>query len=335
MSKRDVDDVSGTETTGHEWDGIRELDTPLPRWWLYIFYATIAFSVVYWVMMPAWPGLNGYTRGLNNHSDRANVAKDVAELKTLRSEGFQTLMATSPADVAANPELLRFATAAGASAFGDNCATCHGFGGAGAKGYPTLADNVWLWDGTFAGIEQTIKYGIRSNHPDTRLSIMPSYGRDDLLSDGEIADVTEYVVQLGGGPADAAKATRGAAVFAAQCTSCHGETGLGDRAQGAPNLTDAEWLKAGPAASNAKDWKAIRGSILTQMEVGGGGVMQAWGERLDPETVRALAIYVHSLGGGEPDPAPAPVDPAPVDPAATPQPTSGDMPAASPAKPLQ
>jgi cytochrome c oxidase cbb3-type subunit 3 len=315
------DEVTGIATTGHEWDGIRELDNPLPRWWLILFWATIIFSIVYWVLMPSWPIPGGYTPGIRGHSDRANVAKDVAALQSARSEDFQKLLATAPDAVAKDGDLLQFAMAAGQSAFGDNCATCHGYGGAGAPGYPSLADNVWIWGGTLADIEQTLKVGIRSTHPDTRQSIMPAYGRDKLLSSAEIQNVAEYVVQLGGGPADAARAARGAVTFAEQCSACHGATGQGDRSQGAPVLTDAEWMRAGPSAAAAQNWTAIRASILRQLEVGGGGVMPTWQSRLDAPTIRALAIYVHSLGGGEATPAPVLTPAQSPAPATTPAPT--------------
>jgi cytochrome c oxidase cbb3-type subunit 3 len=312
---REVDDVTGTETTGHQWDGIKELDTPLPRWWLYIFYASILFSIGYWVMMPAWPTFGpggGFTPGVRNHSDRVLVAQDVAAIQAARAPNFEKILSMSSEAAEANPDMLAFARAAGEAAFGENCAQCHGAGAQGAKGYPNLNDDVWIWDGTLAGIEQTLNIGIRSDHPETRFSQMPAYGRDKLLEPKAIEDVTEYVVQIAGGPADATKARRGFETFAAQCVSCHTAAGTGDRAQGAPNLTDREWLKAGPAASERQDWAAIRTSIRAQLETGSGGVMPAWSSRLDAGTIRALAIYVHTLGGGE-APAPAPADaPAPA-----------------------
>jgi cytochrome c oxidase cbb3-type subunit III len=313
----DVDDVTGIGTTGHEWDGIKELDNPLPRWWLYIFYATILYAVVYWVLMPAWPALpgapahNDHTVGMRGHSDRANVAAEVAALQTSRAPSFQKLLALGEGESPSDPGLISFATAAGQSAFGDNCATCHGAGAQGSKGYPNLNDNDWLWGGTLADIERTLHFGIRSGHEDARISQMPAYGRDQLLEPKQIADVTEYVLQISGQEHNAAAATRGAETFAAQCSACHGPTGAGDRSQGAANLSDKIWLFGGD-----------RESILTQINNGRGGVMPNWQGRLDEGTIRALAIYVHGLGGGEAAPPPAPVDEvAPAEPASAAKPT--------------
>lgn len=297
--KKDIDAHSGVATTGHEWDGIKELDNPLPRWWLIIFYATIAFAVVYWVMMPAWPTLNGYTHGMRNYSDRAVVAHELDALKSKRAPEFARLMQVSAEQAEQDPALMNFARAAGKAAFGDNCATCHGAGAQGAKGYPNLNDNIWLWGGTLDDIEHTIRVGIRSNHPDARFSQMPAFGKDALLDTAQVADAAEYVVKLAGGPAKDAASARGATIFGEQCAACHGADGKGDRTQGAPNLTTGLFLKADPAAVAAKDWTSLRASIVAQINSGSGGVMPTWEQRLDPATVRALAIYVHSLGGGE------------------------------------
>lgn len=291
---RERDDVSGTETTGHEWDGIKELDTPLPRWWLYIFYATIAISVVYWVLMPAWPLANGYTRGLLNWSDRSNVAADVQALRSARAPMFERLASASTAQIAANPQLQEFARAAGESVFGDYCATCHGAGGAGRPGYPVLADDVWIWGGSLADIEHTIQVGVRSGHPNARMSQMPAFGRDRLLTAQQIGDVTEYAISISAARTrlepDMTAAARGAVVYQEQCALCHGATGAGDRTVGAPSLNDDLWLYGGS-----------RDEIRRQIELGRGGVMPTWQARFDAGTIRALAYYVHEMGGGEPD----------------------------------
>lgn len=315
---RERDAVTGTETTGHEWDGIKELDTPLPRWWLYIFYATIVASVIYWVLMPAWPLANGYTRGLLNFSDRANVAADVQALRSARAPMFERLANARAADIAADPDLQQFARAAGESVFGDYCATCHGAGGAGAPGYPVLADDVWIWGGTLADIEHTLRVGVRADHADTRMSQMPAFGRDGLLSREQIGDVTEYVISISAARTRleprASAAARGALVYQEQCALCHGVGGRGDRAVGAPSLVDDLWLYGGS-----------RAEIRRQIETGRGGVMPAWEARFDPGTLRALAYYVHEMGGGEPDAPPVAIE------AAVPAPAQN----ASPAAPLR
>ncbi len=299
--RRERDQHSGTETTGHEWDGVRELDTPLPRWWLYIFYATIVAAVVYWVLMPAWPLPNGYTKGVLNWSDRSNVSADIHALRAARGPMFERLAQASAAQIAADPELQQFARAAGEAVYGDYCRTCHGAGGAGAPGYPVLADDVWIWGGSLADIEHTLRVGVRSTHPETRLSMMPAYGRDGLLSAHQIADVTEYVIALSAArdrlDPNAAAAARGGALYQEQCSACHGPAGAGDRAVGAPSLSDDVWLYGGK-----------REEIRRQVELGRGGVMPSWASRFDPGTLRALAYYVHEMGGGEPD-APAPATP--------------------------
>ncbi|MBI1250126.1 MAG: cytochrome-c oxidase, cbb3-type subunit III [Alphaproteobacteria bacterium] len=303
MTKRERDHVSGTETTGHEWDGLRELDTPLPRWWLHVFYATIAIAIVYWILMPAWPIGNGYTKGVLGWSDRANVARDLQALEAGRAAMFQRFATATAADIANDPALQEFARAAGESVFGDNCRTCHGAGGAGAPGYPVLADDVWIWGGSIADIEHTLRVGIRSDHPQARMSAMPAFGRDRLLTSQEIGDVTEFVISISSANArlnaDANAASRGATVYAQQCALCHGGAGAGDRTLGAPSLRDDVWL-----------YGASRDEIRRQVELGRGGVMPAWEQRFDAGTLRALAYYVHDLGGGEPDATPPQASPA-------------------------
>ncbi len=292
-NEREIDAVSGVETTGHEWDGIKELNNPLPRWWLWIFYACIIWAVIYMVFMPAIPGLpgaEGATRGLRNHSERVNVARDMAALEEARSVYFSRLTEADLSEIESDPELLTIALAAGESAFGDNCATCHGAGAQGARGYPNLNDDVWLWGGTLEEIRRTIRYGIRSEHMETRMGDMPAFGRDELLSREEVNDVAEYVLSLSGHSEDAAAVDRGAETFAAQCAVCHGDNAMGNRDLGAPNLTDTDWLYGG-------DRETVRETIWSARN----STMPAWESRLDDAVITALAVYVHSRGGGEED----------------------------------
>ena len=286
---KEVDSVSGTETTGHEWDGIKELNTPLPRWWVNIFYATIAFAVIYWVLMPSWPLIHGYTHGILNHSARADALAGVAALKASRADEEHELTNATLQQIQSNPELQQFALAEGKAAFGDNCAPCHGSGAQGGHGYPNLNDDVWIWGGKLEDIQHTITVGVRSTAPDTRQSQMPSFGKDGILKPSEIDDLTQYVMHLRGVSANAAAVQRATKLFASNCTACHGADGTGNRALGAPNLTiHSGWLYGG-AADDVQD----------QIWNGRGGVMPTWRGRLSPETIKALAVYVHSLGGGE------------------------------------
>jgi len=289
MSERERDEHSGVETTGHEWDGIKELDNPLPRWWLWIFYGSIAFSIIYWVLMPAWPGLKGYTPGLMKQSDRVDVVEQLAALQTQRGRGEALLMSASLEQIEASPDLQAHALAVGQSVFGDNCASCHGVGGGGARGYPNLRDDVWLWGGSLTEIEHTIRVGVRAAHPDTRMSLMPAFGREAMLNPAQISDLTEYVVALSGREADAAAVERARPLYADNCVACHAPTGVGDRTLGAPDLTDREWL-FGPD----------RDSIQGQIHNGRNGVMPTWEGRFSPAVIKALAVYVHvNAGGGE------------------------------------
>ncbi len=287
MAEKEIDEHSGIQTTGHVWDGIKELNNPLPRWWLITWYITIAVSVVYMIFMPSWPGLTGYLKGTRNHSERENVAIALAALDEKRGLQMQQLLQVeSVAAIENDPELLNYATTAGGSIFGDNCATCHGSGGQGFPGYPALVDDDWLWGGSLTAIQQTIRYGVRSDHDETRYNMMQAYG--GVLSRDQISDLVEYVTALSGREANEAAVGRAKPVFAQQCASCHGADGKGDQAQGAPNLTDGIWLFGGD-----------RVTLQETITNGRGGVMPAWTDRLTNEQIVALSIYVHTLGGGE------------------------------------
>ena len=288
VQKRDVDAVTGAETTGHEWDGIKELNKPLPRWWLLTFYATVVWAIGYWLVYPAFPTLVGYTKGMLGYSQRATVADELEAVRTTQGGLREQLAARSLDQIKREPDLLRFAMAGGAAAFQTNCAPCHGRGAQGFVGYPNLNDDDWLWGGTIEDIHKTINNGVRSDHKDTRATQMPRYGLDKLLEDRQITDAAEYVLSLSGKSADAASASRGQKVFADQCASCHGLDGKGNQDQGAPNLTDDIWLYGGS-----------KQAIVESIRTGRGGMMPAWVGRLDPVTIKSLAVYVHSLGGGK------------------------------------
>jgi cytochrome c oxidase cbb3-type subunit 3 len=285
----EVDSVSGRSTTGHEWDGIKELNTPLPRWWILTFYATILWAIGYWVVYPAWPLVTGYTTGLLHYSTRASVADELANLETLRGEKMKVLGTTSLADIEKDPALLSLARARGKTVFGDNCAPCHGSGGAGAKGYPNLNDDDWLWGGSLDQIMQTIQFGARSGHAKAHEGQMLAFGRDAILKKDEIVTVANYVRSLSGlSTAPGFDAAAGKKIFAENCVSCHGDDGKGNQDVGAPNLTDKIWLYGSDEAS-----------LVETITNGRAGVMPAWNGRLDPVTIKALTVFVHSLGGGK------------------------------------
>ncbi|MFN3867699.1 MAG: cytochrome-c oxidase, cbb3-type subunit III [Hyphomicrobiaceae bacterium] len=288
--KGEYDEATGVHTTGHVWDGdLKELNKPLPKWWLYTFYACIVWAIGYQILYPTWPTADGYTKGVLGYSQRATVTAEVAAGKAAQGALRTQLEKTSFADVKKDPALLQFATAGGKAVFADNCAPCHGRGAQGGVGYPNLNDDDWIWGGKVEDIEQTIKHGIRWPHDkDTRDSAMPRFGLDGLLEPAQIADTAEYVMSLSGAATDKAAAERGKAIFAEQCVTCHGDDGKGNQELGAPNLTDAIWLYGSTKAD-------IEKSITT----GRGGAMPSWAGRLDPVTIKSLAIYVHALGGGQ------------------------------------
>ena len=283
----EIDKLTGTPTTGHEWDGLRELNTPLPRWWLWIFYATIVWSVGYWVVYPSWPLLSSYTSGTSGWQSRSAVVRDLEALKAIRGPMMDKLAGASVEEIKADPLLLDFARAQGRTAFGDNCAPCHGPGGGGVKGYPNLNDDDWLWGGKLGDIATTIRHGVRSADAKTRLGSMPAFGRDGMLKRDEIEAAADYTRSIAGLPVDPkADLAAGKKVFAASCASCHGDDGKGKRDVGAPNLSDQIWL-----------YGAEKSVIIDGLWNGRGGVMPAWAERLDETTIKALTVYVHTLGG--------------------------------------
>ncbi|MBV0910859.1 cytochrome-c oxidase, cbb3-type subunit III [Anianabacter salinae] len=284
------------ETTGHEWDGIEELNNPLPRWWLWTFYATIIWGVGYTIAYPAWPMVSGATAGVLGFSTRAQVAEQISEVEA-RNAALETQLASADlTTISANGgELYNYAVQGGAAIFRTNCSQCHGSGAAGAKGYPNLLDDAWLWGGTIEDIQYTVTHGIRNEQsPDTRWSEMPAFGADGILSDEEIGEVVQYVLQISGQGHDAALAGAGETLFLDNCAACHGDEGLGDVYVGAPNLTDAIWLYGGDPVTLTE--------TVTNARF---GVMPAWSEEyrtaagLTEAEINAVATYVHQLGGGE------------------------------------
>lgn len=286
--KKEIDSFTGVETTGHDWDGIKELNNPLPNWWRWVFWATVVWSVGYWVAYPAWPLWDGYTKGTLGYSSRAEVAQDLAAARAAQG-GMRARIAAAPLEtIRTDPELLEFALAGGRSAFAVNCSQCHGAGAQGAKGYPNLNDDEWLWGGSLSDIAHTIRHGVRNDTDEAaRASAMPAFLTDGILTGTEILDVVAHVGKLSGQEADAVAAARGAKIFADQCALCHGPAGAGNPELGAPALNNAIWQYGG-------DREAIVETVSRSRR----GVMPAWGKILDEATIKQLAVYIHSLGGG-------------------------------------
>ncbi|MFC4295608.1 cytochrome-c oxidase, cbb3-type subunit III [Novosphingobium tardum] len=316
MADPRIDKATGTPTVGHEWDGIEELDTPMPRWWLWTLFATIVWAVIYTVLYPAWPMLNSATTGVLGWSSHAQLEGE-AEAERVRKAPIQLALARIPIErLNEDSRLMQAAVEGGRAAFKVHCVQCHGSGAAGSKGYPNLNDDDWLWGGNIKQIHTTLVNGVRQpGNKETRMSQMPAFGRDGILDPAGVQDVVSFVRVVSRQEKPSASSRRGAVLFEANCSVCHGVNATGDRKVGAPNLTDAIWLYGGD-----------RDSLTQTVTNARYGVMPAWGTRLDPVTIKMLAAYVHSLGGGEdyiPD--------APATAGATPAPAAS--PAPSPAAP--
>lgn len=288
-----IDEATGTSTVGHEWDGIEELDTPMPRWWLWSLYATIVWGIVYVILYPAWPMVNSATAGVLGWTSRGQLEKEMRADAVRRAPIVNEIATTPVASLPGKPQLMQAAIQGGGAAFRVHCVQCHGAGGAGVKKlYPSLTDDDWLWGGDMDAIEYTIIHGIRNpDHKETRTSQMPAFGRDGILEPTQIADVVSYVRTISRQEKPSASSARGATLFEANCAVCHGSGGEGGREFGAPKLTDAIWLYGGDRASLTE--------TITQPR---NGVMPRWGARLDPVTIKMLTAYVYSLGGGEKSP---------------------------------
>jgi len=289
MTKKSQKFEGDPNTTGHEWDGIEEFDNPMPRWWLWTLYLTIIWGIGYTIAYPAWPMINQATTGVLGWSTRGDVAEEIAAVEEANAAINAKLASVELTAIAGDPELNSYAASAGGAVFKTWCVQCHGSGAAGAKGYPNLLDDSWLWGGDIESIHTTISHGIRNeDSDDARYSEMPAFGRDELLEKQEIDQVVNFVMSLSGDARDASKVAAGAVVFEDNCSSCHAEDGTGDREQGAPNLADAIWLYGG-------DYETLSETVNNARY----GVMPAWNTRLTEWQLRAVTTYVHQLGGGE------------------------------------
>ncbi len=273
------------ETTGHEWDGISEYNIGAPRWWLIVWVICIIWSFIYWIFYPTWPVFGGNTKGTLNWTQQSQLKESQSEIDAIRSGYLEKITKLDLQEIQKDPNLMEFSLVGGRAAFKENCAACHGTGAQGSKGFPNLNDDDWLWGGKVEDIYQTLLYGIRSSHDKTRFSQMPSFGLDKILNHEEIENVAEYVMSLSDKSINNPK---GEAVFKANCVACHGNDGKGSRSVGAPNLTDSIWLYGGK-----------KEDIVYTVTYSRAGVMPYWNGRLEDATIKQLALYVHSLGGGE------------------------------------
>lgn len=287
--KQEIDEVTGVDTTGHEWDGIKELNNPLPRWWLWTLYATIIWSIGYVIVYPAFPGLTSASKGLWNWSSRGDLRLELSSLEQDRKAINDQIAKMDINAILADEKIRTFAVSAGASTFKVNCVQCHGSGAQGGPGYPNLNDDSWIWGGKPEQIQQTIAHGIRSSvDGETRANQMPAFGKDGILKPEEINQVANYVLQLGGLTHDAVAASKGTAIFKENCAACHGDNGEGKQDLGGPQLNDAIWLYG-----NKPD------QIIAQINNPRQGMMPNWQARLGETKVKELAAYVLSLGGGQ------------------------------------
>ncbi len=285
MTEKNKKNINTPKTTGHEWDGISEYNIPAPRWWLIVWIICIIWAMVYWVFYPTWPVPGGHSKGILNWSGQSQLAETQLEITEKKSAYLEKISQMTLQEIQKDPKLMEFALNGGRAAFKENCAACHGSDAQGSKGFPNLNDDDWLWGGTIDQIQQTLLYGIRSGHDKARTSQMPSFGLDKILTKEEIDDAVEHVISLS---QQTFKNEKGAKIFAANCASCHGANGKGDKSVGAPNLSDMIWL-----------YGKERSEITFSVSYAHAGVMPYWVGRLDENTIKQLALYVHSLGGGE------------------------------------
>ena len=293
MEVNERDPVSGRETTGHEWNGIKELDTPVPRGVLMFLIVTHIWAIAWWFFVPAWPLGTTYTKGLLGTDQKQAVEAQLVAAQGDRA-AWLSRIETEPYDtILADEALMRTVRSTGRGLFGDNCAACHGRDGKGRANYPDLTDDDWLWGGGPELIEQTLRVGINTRHPESRIGQMPAFGRDQMLDREQVRTVAAYVYSLTHAdystPENIDRIEAGREVFLGTCAACHGENGNGNRDVGAPNLTDSYWIYGGDL-----------GTIIASVHGGRQGHMPTWDERLTRAEIRTLALYVHDLGTQQP-----------------------------------
>lgn len=290
MDNPEHDPVTGRHTTGHEWNGIKELDTPIPRIVLFFLAAGALFSLVWWVLMPAWPLGTTYTRGLLGLDQREVVTREVQLAAAERAVWMDRIAAEPFEAIVADPALMGHVMDAGPTLFADNCGVCHGVSGTGGPGFPDLTAGVWLWGGDPETVAETIRIGINSHHEESRASQMLPFGRLGVLNREQVRAAAIHVRSLSGQTmpdVDQAVLDMGREVYAANCAACHGAEGRGDAAFGAPDLTDDRWLYGGDLTS-----------VIASIHGGRQGHMPHWEGRLTPAEIRLLAVYVGALAEG-------------------------------------
>lgn len=291
MSVEERDPHSGYMTTGHEWNGIKELNTPVPRAVFFFLIVTALFAVGYWILMPAWPLGTTYTKGLLGIDQRTSVAEALKQAELDRAAWVDRIETADFAAIQSDPKLMAFVRESGHALFGDKCSVCHGRDAKGGKGFPNLTTSSWLWGGDPAAIAETIRVGINSAHPNTRTSQMLAFGRDGMISPDDVGNVVAYVRSLSdpnASDAPADKVAAGKAVFAENCVSCHGEDGKGKADVGAPNLTDKSWIYGG-------DLQSIYDTVWNGRQ----GHMPTWDSRLSEVDRKILALYLVDLRSPE------------------------------------
>jgi cytochrome c oxidase cbb3-type subunit III len=283
------DPVTGRQTTGHEWNGIKELDTPVPRGVLMFLIVTHLWAVSWWFLVPSWPLGTTYTTGLLG-GDRTRIV----EARAVGDQNWRKRLETEDYDsILADEALMQKVRTTGRQLFGDNCAACHGRDGKGRANYPDLTDGDWLWGGGPQMIEQTLRVGINAQHPESRLGVMPAFGRDEMLDRTQIRNVADYVYSLSNPdystPENIDRIQAGREIFATNCVSCHGENAQGNREVGAPNIADGRWIYGGTLDT-----------IIATVHGGREGHMPTWEKRLTTGEIRTLALFVHDLGTRKP-----------------------------------
>jgi len=281
------DPHSGHKTTGHEWNGIRELNTPIPKAVWFFIIVTHLFALGYWILMPAFPTGESYTKGLLGADDKTRVMTQRRDTALARADWLRQVEATPYEQLLTDPAVLARIRVEGAQLFGDNCAVCHGADGRGVEGFPSLADRDWLWGGKPETVAETIRVGVNSTHPQTRASEMIAFGAGGILDATQVANAADYVMSLSlpafaQSKPDSVRAGR--VVYEANCVPCHGPEGRGNQELGVPNLTDLAWV-------NGSDWE----SVYTVINHGRKGEMPSWEGRLSPAERKLLAAYVLDL----------------------------------------